>query len=96
MTHSISQVAADAGSLAVTKKLDRIVEEEMQRRTNAIAEQNRGSSRVIQGMWILIMPFWEQSKNGNVLWKVWFGVINQSSLRRWRHMPKRMVGGSSF
>lgn len=42
MTHSTSQVAADAGSLAVTKKLDRIVEEEMQRRMNAIAEQNRG------------------------------------------------------
>ncbi|MFD1428292.1 TadE/TadG family type IV pilus assembly protein [Kroppenstedtia sanguinis] len=44
MTHSTSQVAADAGSLAVTKELDRIVEEEMQRKMNAIMEQNQGKN----------------------------------------------------
>lgn len=42
MTQSTSQVAADAGSLAVTKKLDRIVQKEQERRMNAVAEQNAG------------------------------------------------------
>lgn len=42
MTHSTSQVAADSASLAATKKLDQIVQEEQQRRMNAVMAQNRG------------------------------------------------------
>ncbi|SMO80429.1 TadE/TadG family type IV pilus assembly protein [Melghirimyces algeriensis] len=42
MTQSTSQVAADAASLAVTKKLDQIVEEEKQQQMAAVARRNEG------------------------------------------------------